>query len=104
MKIRRATRRRRHSEATAAAGWTVDLSAVLGAPAGTWRLVETEPGAWGIHRGGAQVGIGGAPRPAAAARGWLARLTTGVELPARGDLAAPGSALWRTRDLAAAGI
>jgi hypothetical protein len=37
--------------------------------------------------------------------GWLARLDTGVPLPAHADLAAAsGSSLWGTRDLAAAAI
>lgn len=82
----------------------VDLSAELGAPAGTWRLVEADPGSWHLHHDDARVGIVRRESTTRGRRGWYARLDTGVPLPAHGDLAAAGSSLWRTRDLAAAAI
>jgi DNA invertase Pin-like site-specific DNA recombinase len=91
---------------TATSGRVVDLSAELGAPAGTWRLTETEPGAgsWIVRRDGTRVGVVRREATSRGRRAWLARLETGVPLPATDDLAAPGSTLWRSRDLAAAGI
>jgi DNA invertase Pin-like site-specific DNA recombinase len=85
----------------------VDLSAELGAPAGTWQLAETEPGSgsWIVRQDGVRVGIVRRESTLRGRRAWMARLETGVPLPASGDLAvAAGSTLWRSRDLAAAGI
>ena len=93
--------------APAAAGRTVDLSAELGEPAGSWQVAETEPdsGSWAVLRDGARVGLVRRESTTRGRRGWLARLDTGAPLPAHGDLAtAAGSTLWRTRDLAAAAI
>jgi DNA invertase Pin-like site-specific DNA recombinase len=93
------------AETAGATGRVVDLSAELGAPAGAWQLVETEPGSWQLRHDGARVGVVRREATSRGRCGWLARLDTGVPLPAHGDLAAaPGSNLWRTRDLAAAAI
>jgi Domain of unknown function (DUF4326) len=91
---------------TAHRGRTLDLSAGLGEPAGAWQVAETEPGSgsWAVLRDGARVGVVRRESTTRGRRGWLARLDTGVPLPARGDLAAAGSTLWRTRNLAAAAI
>jgi hypothetical protein len=94
-------------DVVAAVGRTVDLSAKLSEPAMSWQVAETEPGSgsWAVLRDGARVGVVRRESTTRGRRGWLARLDTGVPLPAHGDLAAAaGSTLWRTRDLAAAAI
>jgi hypothetical protein len=85
----------------------VDVSAELGAAAGTWQVAETDPGAgsWAVLRDQVRVGLLRRESTARGRRGWLARLDTGAPLPAHGtQAAAAGSPLWRTRDLAAAAI
>ena len=89
------------------AGRAVDLSAELGEPAGSWQVAETEPGSgsWAVLHDGVQVGVVRRESTTRGRRGWLARLDTGVPIPAPAALAtAAGSTLWRTRDLAAAAI
>jgi hypothetical protein len=84
---------------------TVDLSVQLDAPAGTWRLVEAEPGTWHLHHDDIRVGVVRRDSTTGGRRGWSARLETGIPLLARGGLATTAdSGLWRSRDLAAAAI
>ncbi|MDQ1245820.1 MAG: hypothetical protein QG597_187 [Actinomycetota bacterium] len=85
-------------------GRVVDLSAELDAPAGTWQLVETDEGTWQMRHDGARVGTVRRGVTTRGRRGWQARLATGIDLAAHGDLAAPSSTLWRTRALAAGAL
>jgi len=91
-----------------APGRVVDLTVELGATAGgrTWHLAETETGSglWLLHRDSVHVASVQRSATRTGRRGWRARLGNGVELRAHGDLAVGGSTLWRSRDLAAAGL
>jgi DNA invertase Pin-like site-specific DNA recombinase len=91
------------------AGRTVDLAGEIGPG---WRLVGSDPAQgvgdpyWYLERDGARVGTISRQFTSRLRPGWRATLMDGYTVPApAGRLAvASGSTLWRTRNLAAAGI
>jgi DNA invertase Pin-like site-specific DNA recombinase len=87
-------------------GRVVDLSADLGEPAGSWQVAEIDTlGTWQVLHHGSRVGSVRREATTRGRRGWSAVLDTGLPVAAPAGLAtATGSTLWRTRDLAVAGI
>ena len=87
-------------------GRVVDLSGEMGEPVGTWRVAETMPrGTWVVLHHGERVASVRREAPLRGRRGWSAVLDSGRSVSAPVGLAAAGGGgLWRTRDLAVAGI